>query len=168
MWLGHCFDHADCPDRVKIVVPDEILLKPALLTSAERRVIQRHGVIGHEILGKAESPILRLGGEIALTHHEWLDGTGYPHGSARGEIPELARIISVADTYDVMTARDSYRAAITHEQAVSELRRVAGTQLDPHYVDLFITTIEHRRIAFAHADDRDLELELRRPRSALT
>jgi len=153
-------------DIGKASFDDALLTSAGPLTDQQRAKIRRHPVEGARILRSVAG--YETVAEIVEAHHERYDGTGYPHGLAREEIPELARIISVADTYDVMTARDSYRRAVTHEQAVAELRRVAGTQLDEHYVDLFITTIEHRRIAFAHADDRDLELELRRPRSLLT
>jgi HD-GYP domain-containing protein (c-di-GMP phosphodiesterase class II) len=105
--------------------------------------------------------------DLVEAHHERWDGGGYPFGTAGEQIPELARIIAVADTYDVMTGRDTYRDPISHGEAVAELRRVAGTQLDARFVELFVETVERQHIAFAHADDRDLEVELRRPRTVL-
>ena len=73
-------------------------------------------------------------GEIILAHHERIDGKGYPRHVKGKKIPELARIISVADVYDVMTARDSYREPISSFEAIRELRRVSGTQLDANFV----------------------------------
>ena len=125
-------------DVGKIVVPDEILLKPALLTSAERRVIQRHCVIGHEILGKAESPILRLGGEIALTHHEWFDGTGYPQGLAGKRIPLAGRIVAIADVFDALTSNRPYRPALDFDRACKVMLGERGTHFDPDLLDLFL------------------------------
>jgi putative nucleotidyltransferase with HDIG domain len=146
-------------DIGKASFDDDLLTSPGPLSEQQRELIRRHPSEGARILrgvaGYAEVA------DIVEAHHERWDGRGYPHGLAGDEIPELARIISVADAYDVMTARDSYRSAVTHEHAVAELRRVAGTQLDPLIVDLFIATVEQGRVAFAHADDRDLELELR-------
>jgi HD-GYP domain-containing protein (c-di-GMP phosphodiesterase class II) len=83
--------------------------------------------------------------EIVLSHHERLDGDGYPRGLSGDEIPAVARMIAVADTFDAMTARHSYRHPVTSDEAVAELRRVAGTQLDPAYVDVFIDRLERRR-----------------------
>ena len=152
-------------DIGKASFDDALLTSGGPLTDEQREKIRRHPVEGARLLrGVAGYEEVAA---IIEAHHERWDGTGYPHGVAGQAVPELARIISVADTYDVMTARDSYRVAVTHEEAVAELRRVAGTQLDPRYVDLFIRTIEHRRIGFAHTDDRDLEVELSRPRSRL-
>jgi HD-GYP domain-containing protein (c-di-GMP phosphodiesterase class II) len=99
-------------------------------------------------------------GEIILAHHERIDGLGYPRGLEAQEIPELARIIAVADTYDVMTARDSYRNPVSSYDAISELRRVAGTQLDPKYVDLFVNVLADKDLAYRHGEDADFEREL--------
>jgi len=152
-------------DIGKASFDDALLTSAGPLTDDQREKIRRHPVEGARLLrGVAGYEEVAA---IIEAHHERWDGAGYPHGVAGSAIPELARIISVADTYDVMTARDSYRVAVTHDEAVAELRRVAGAQLDPRYVDLFVRTIEHRRIGFAHADDRDLEVELSRPRSRL-
>jgi HD-GYP domain-containing protein (c-di-GMP phosphodiesterase class II) len=97
-------------------------------------------------------------------HHERIDGTGYPNGLAGDEVPWLSRMISVADTYDVMTARDSYREPVTPEVAIAELRRVSGTQLDGELVELFIGVLEGEGLAFGHGDDADFEHELQQER----
>ena len=98
--------------------------------------------------------------EIILAHHERIDGNGYPRGLAGDDIPELARIISVADTYDVMTARDSYRTPMSSYDAIVELRRVAGKQLDPRFVEVFIELLEGEDVSFRHGEEADFEREL--------
>ncbi len=97
-----------------------------------------------------------------LCHHERIDGRGYPRHLSGDEIPELARILAVADCFDVMTARDSYRRPMPFEDAIAELRRVAGTQLDARIVEVFVGVVMGAGIDFQHADDEDLEAELQR------
>jgi HD-GYP domain-containing protein (c-di-GMP phosphodiesterase class II) len=97
--------------------------------------------------------------DIILAHHERMDGNGY-YGMEAEEIPVGSRIIAIADTYDVMTSRDSYRRPVSPEAAFVELRRVSGTQLDPALVEVFVEMIESGRVAFRHADEADFEKEL--------
>jgi HD-GYP domain-containing protein (c-di-GMP phosphodiesterase class II) len=99
--------------------------------------------------------------EIVLCHHERIDGHGYPRHLSGDDIPVLARILAVADCFDVMTARDSYRTPMPIPDAIAELRRVAGSQLDARFVEIFAGVIEGAGIDFRHADDADLEAELR-------
>jgi HD-GYP domain-containing protein (c-di-GMP phosphodiesterase class II) len=98
--------------------------------------------------------------EIIRAHHERIDGTGYPAGLSGDEIPKLARMIAVADTYDVMTARDSYREPVPSAVALAELQRVAGTQLDADYVELFADIVGASAVAFHHGEDADFDREL--------
>jgi HD-GYP domain-containing protein (c-di-GMP phosphodiesterase class II) len=98
--------------------------------------------------------------DIILGHHERWDGQGYPRALAGEQIPLLARVVTIADAYDVMIARDSYRRPRTSSEAVTELRRVAGSQLDPALVDTFVKLLEDRGLRFRHADDADFEAEL--------
>ena len=98
--------------------------------------------------------------DIILSHHERWDGRGYPRGLIGEEIPIAARLISVADTYDVLTARDSYRQPVTSDAAIAELRRVAGSQLDPAVVDAFVDLLSAKDISFRHADDAEFDAEL--------
>jgi HD-GYP domain-containing protein (c-di-GMP phosphodiesterase class II) len=98
--------------------------------------------------------------DIVLAHHERIDGQGYPNGLTGEQIPLAARIIAVADTYDVMTARDSYRRPVSSREAIDELRRVSGAQLDGIVVETFIGLLEKRSVTFRHADDADFEREL--------
>ena len=104
---------------------------------------------------------------IVLAHHERLDGTGYLRGLRGKRIPVLSRILSVADVYDVITARDSYRAPATSLEAIEELRRVAGTQLDPRIVEVFVTLLDARDLRYRHGEDADLDAGLQLERRAL-
>lgn len=122
-------------DVGKIAVPEEILEKPAALTSAEWRTVVQHPRIGQVILEQAAS--LKEAVPIILHHHERYGGHGYPYGLRANEIPLGARIVAIADAYDAMTHDRPYKRAITHEQAIEELRRHAGTQFDPELVGLF-------------------------------
>ena len=98
--------------------------------------------------------------EIVLAHHERIDGNGYPNGLVGEQIPLAARIIAVADTYDVMTARDSYRRPVSSREAIEELRRVSGSPARRAVVETFIGLLEKRSVTFRHADDADFEREL--------
>jgi HD-GYP domain-containing protein (c-di-GMP phosphodiesterase class II) len=96
--------------------------------------------------------------DIVLSHHERWDGAGYPRGLAGEEIPLTARLIAAADAYDVLTARDSYRHPVRAEEAVSELRRGAGSQFDPEVVEALATVLSD--LSFGHGDDADFDAEL--------
>jgi len=146
-------------DIGKFIFPDSILSAARKLTPEEYEIIKLHPGQGAEIIRRVNGfePVA----DIVLAHHERIDGKGYPNGVAGDDIPILSRIISIADTYDVMTARDSYRRPVSQEDAVAELRRVSGTQLDGHLVGLFVGLLEEQEITFAHDDDADLEAELR-------
>jgi putative nucleotidyltransferase with HDIG domain len=146
-------------DIGKFVLPDNILKSGRRrLTDEEWEAIKAHPYEGARIVSQIDGyqPI----SEIILAHHERIDGTGYPHGLPADEIPELAKIISVADTYDVMTARDTYREPVSSHEAVAELRRVSGSQLDGRYVEVLIGILEGKDLAYRHGEDADFEAEL--------
>jgi putative nucleotidyltransferase with HDIG domain len=145
-------------DIGKFIFPDSILFADRKLTDQEWEIVKRHPEQGARLVARIEGygPVA----DIIHSHHERIDGRGYPHGLSGQEIPLGSRIISVADTYDVMTSRDSYRRPVSSEAAIAELRRVAGSQLDPIVVETFIEMIEAGRVAFHHADEADFELEL--------
>ncbi len=122
-------------DIGKFILPDTVLFANRKLTDDEWELIKLHPEQGAKLVERIEGygPVA----EIVLHHHEKFAGGGYPTGIAGEDIPLGARIISVADTYDVMTSRDSYRRPVSSEAALAELRRVAGTQLDPQVVEVF-------------------------------
>jgi len=126
-------------DIGKIGVPDSVLLKPDKLTRDERALMNRHPVIGANIIahvGKLapELPIIRH-------HHEWYNGSGYPDRLMGDEIPKLARVLHVADAFEAMTSARPYRMRpLSREQAIGELRKYAGVQFDPVIVDAFLHT----------------------------
>jgi putative nucleotidyltransferase with HDIG domain len=145
-------------DLGKFVFPDSILKGEGKLSDEEWEIVKTHPEQGARLVSGIDGygPIA----EIILAHHERIDGRGYPHGLRGEQIPKLARMISVADTYDVMTARDSYREPVTSALALAELRRVAGTQLDAMYVEVFSELIHANDVGFRHAEDADFDREL--------
>ncbi len=123
-------------DIGKIAVPEHILEKPAPLDDAEWSFVRQHPRIGQLILD--ESGGLRESGKIILHHHERFSGHGYPHGLRGRQIPLGSRIVAIADAYDAMVRDRPYKSAISHDQALNELRRCAGTQFDPDLVAVFL------------------------------
>jgi diguanylate cyclase (GGDEF)-like protein len=128
---------AELHDVGKVAIPDSILSKPGPLDDVEWDFMRRHTVIGERIL--AAAPSMKSVAEFVRATHERFDGGGYPDGVSGEEIPMAARIISVCDAYDAMVSGRPYRPAVSHQQALVELRRCAGTQFDPQVVDAFVT-----------------------------
>ena len=151
-------------DIGKFTFPDHTLTG-VRLTEEDWDLIRSHPQRGADIVGRVHG--YADVAEIVLCHHERIDGRGYPHNLVGEEIPALARILAVVDCFDVMTARDSYRTPMGFEDAIVELRRVAGTQLDARFVEIFVGVVMASGVDFRHADDVDLEAELQRqaPRS---
>jgi putative nucleotidyltransferase with HDIG domain len=145
-------------DIGKFAFPDSILLAEQRLTDDQWELVKRHPADGARIVRRVEGygPVA----DVILSHHERWDGSGYPRNLAGEEIPLAARVIAVADAYDVLTARDSYRHPVSHEEAVAELRRGAGTQFDPLVVEAFAGLLASEDISFRHADDADFDAEL--------
>jgi putative nucleotidyltransferase with HDIG domain len=145
-------------DIGKFILPDRILKANVPLTDEDWMLIKRHPQQGARVVSSLDGygPVA----DIILAHHERIDGKGYPRGLKGDEIPELARIISVSDTYDVMTARDSYRTPMSSQDAIAELRRVAGAQLDARFVEVFIELLEGKDVSFQHGEAADFEKEL--------
>jgi HD-GYP domain-containing protein (c-di-GMP phosphodiesterase class II) len=104
--------------------------------------MRKHPVIGSEILAGSDSELLRLGGLIALTHHERWDGNGYPHGLAGTDIPVEGRIVAVADVFDALTSVRPYKPAFEVDHAVALMREERGRHFDPDYLDLFLTVVD--------------------------
>lgn len=126
-------------DLGKIGIPDQILLKPGPLTAEERKEMERHSEIGHRIAMVV--PEFLPVADLILKHHEWWNGTGYPLGLHGEAIPVENRILSIVDAYDAMTSDRPYRAAMTQNAAIEELRRCRGSQFDPVMVDEFIALL---------------------------
>jgi two-component system cell cycle response regulator len=127
-------------DIGKAAVPDAILHKPGPLDEDEWVFMQRHTIVGERIMQAA--PALAAAAPLVRSSHESFDGTGYPDGLARDDIPLGARIIVVCDAYDAMVSDRAYRRALSPADALEELRRCAGTQFDPEVVRAFIATLE--------------------------
>jgi putative nucleotidyltransferase with HDIG domain len=145
-------------DIGKFIFPDRILLANSRLTDEDWEIVKCHPYQGAKIVRNVEGygPVA----DIILGHHERWDGKGYPRGLHEEQIPLLSRMISIADTYDVMTARDSYRKPVSRAEAIIELQRVAGAQLDAHLVGLFVEMVERGDLLFRHGDDADFDAEL--------
>ncbi|MCA1709354.1 MAG: response regulator, partial [Actinobacteria bacterium] len=128
---------ASLHDIGKIGIPDSILLKPGAHSPEERLVMQQHAQIGHRILAGSDAPILKLAAEIALTHHEKVDGTGYPNGLVGDSIPLPGRIAAIADVFDALTTNRVYRPAFGLVEAVAMMKSDSGTHFDPKLLDTF-------------------------------
>jgi putative two-component system response regulator len=132
-------------DIGKIGIPDAILLKPGKLTADEFATIKSHTVIGSQILGGSEIPLLRWAEEIARTHHERWDGSGYPKGLSGQSIPIAGRIVTIADVFDALTHDRPYKRAWSVTDAVAEIESQSGRQFDPAVVGAFLDVIESAR-----------------------
>jgi putative nucleotidyltransferase with HDIG domain len=151
-------------DVGKVMFADR-MFKAGKLTDEEWEIVKRHPERGAELVGHL--PNHDEVAAIILAHHERIDGGGYPRGLTGEDIPLLSRMISIADTYDVMTGRDSYREPVSSAEAIEELRRVAGSQLDAELVEIFVEhVLAVEDVRFRHGDDADFEAELEVERSA--
>jgi len=128
-------------DVGKIGIPDRILQKPGPLDADEWKIMQSHVTIGAEIIGEHTSGMLALARNIALTHHEKYDGSGYPNGLAGEAIPLVGRIVAIADVFDALTSVRPYKKAWTEDDAIAFLHDQKGRHFDPQLVDLFTTRL---------------------------
>lgn len=131
-------------DIGKLCVPPEILAKPGPLTSAEWRVVHRHPKVGADLLADADLYDLS---DIVGAHHERPDAAGYPHSVPASETPLEAQIVAVADAFDAMISPRPYRDPLPPDEALAELERVSGTQLDACVVDAFLRVVGRRTAA---------------------
>ena len=129
-------------DVGKIGIPDSILLKPGKLTPEERRIMEQHSEIGYRILSGSRSEVLTLAAQIAWTHHERMDGTGYPRKLTGDAIPLEGRIAAIADVFDALTSNKVYKKAFPLGQAVDVMREGRGTHFDADLLDLFLDAID--------------------------
>ncbi|MQA23164.1 HD domain-containing phosphohydrolase [Rugamonas rivuli] len=125
-------------DVGKIGIPDSILRKPGPLETAEWKVMQTHAAIGGEIIGKHPGGMLAMAYQVAMTHHEKWDGSGYPNGLAGREIPLVGRIVAIADVFDALTSARPYKPEWPIPQAVEYLEQQRGKHFDADLVDLFL------------------------------
>jgi putative two-component system response regulator len=145
---GHCElirRSSTLHDVGKIGVPDEILLKPGPLTRTEVLAMQRHAKIGYDILSGSDLDLLDLAATIAWTHHERVDGTGYPRRLAGSEIPLEGRIVAVVDVYDALTSDRPYRPGLTHGDALALMAEGSGTHFDSIVLDAFMTAVKNEQ-----------------------
>ena len=153
-------------DIGKVGIPDSILLKPGRLSDSEYRTMKRHTIIGAKTLNAAlrqhpRAKFLRLARDIALSHHEHFDGTGYPTGRSGSDIPLCGRIVSLADVYDALTQKRVYKEALEHEVARAIILAGVGTHFDPDVVQAFLRTEQQfldirQRFAEKEQADRDI------------
>ncbi len=130
-------------DIGKIGIPDSILLKPSIFTPEERSFMQTHTLIGQRILSGGTSKILQAAEQIAVTHHERWNGTGYPNGLDHENIPLFGRIVAVADVFDALMQARPYKIAWSKLQALEEIKRQSGLQFDPSVVEAALHIFEN-------------------------
>jgi len=166
--IRQLFRSAPLHDIGKIGIPDHILLKPGRFTPEEFEIMKTHTTLGRDAIQRAEDQLglsvdfLRIAKEIAYSHQEKWDGSGYPQGLAGDDIPLSARLMAVADVYDALISRRVYKAGMPHEQAVEIIRQGHGTHFDPDICDAFLGSAEQfHAIAERFADsDQDMARHL--------
>lgn len=141
-------------DIGKVAIPDSILLKAGKLDAAEYAIMQTHTTIGHTILKDSASPLLQSAAEIALTHHEKFDGTGYPHGLKGQNIPISGRICAISDVFDALTSVRPYKESWPVDQAIAEIALGNRRHFDPLLVDAFRSALpEILRLKTLYSDE---------------
>lgn len=137
-----CILHAaQLHDIGNVAIPDSVLLKPGKLKPEEREIMQTHTTLGAEILRGGDCEMLQMAEEIALSHHERWDGSGYPNGQAGALIPLSGRIVAICDAFDALTCDRPYKKRCSVEEAVQELRDKGGAQFDPVLVEHFLLSL---------------------------
>jgi len=159
------FKSAPLHDIGKIGIPDHILLKPGRFTPEEFEIMKTHTTLGRDAIQHAEEQLgmsvgfLHLAKEIAYSHQEKWDGSGYPQGLAADAIPISARLMAVADVYDALISRRIYKPQMPHEKAVQIIRDGRGTHFDPDICDAFLNNAERFREIAEHFADSEQEVE---------
>jgi putative nucleotidyltransferase with HDIG domain len=146
-------------DIGRFALPDRVMERQGTLTEDDWEAIHQHPELGADML--KDLGVYGPVAQIVRAHHERLDGRGYPDRLKGDEIPEIARIVAVAEVYDTLTAEDTYRDRMTSFQAMTELRRVAGRQLDERYVEALAKLLTGRGLDYRHADTADFDSELK-------
>lgn len=163
--IGMIFKSVPLHDIGKVCLPDRVLLKPGKLTEEEFEIMKTHTTLGRDAIVQAEQAVgveldfFTFAKEIAYSHQEKWDGTGYPQGLAGDQIPVSARLMAVADVYDALISRRVYKAAMSHEDAVAIIAQTRGRHFDPDVVDAFLALQDtFHAIAIAFSDtDADLD-----------
>ena len=154
----YAYKAAPLHDIGKVSIPDTILLKPSKLTDEEFTIMKNHTTVGYWALQKAEKKVgknnfIKVAKEIAYTHHEKWDGTGYPRRLIADEIPIHGRMMALADVYDALISKKVYKAPISHSKALKIIEEGKGKNFDPLLVELFVKDNEEfRKIAYEYAD----------------
>ena len=156
------FRSAALHDIGKAGIPDRILLKPGRLSPEEFEIMKTHTTLGHDAIANAKRALgvdvdyLNFAREIAYSHHEKWDGSGYPEGLAGDAIPISGRLMALADVYDALISRRTHKEAMSHEAAVAIIQQTRGRHFDPDVVDAFLAIEDHfKAIAIAYADTHD-------------
>jgi putative nucleotidyltransferase with HDIG domain len=145
-------------DIGRFALSDRVMEREGRLNEEDWKAIRRHPAIGADLL--KDVGVYGPVADIVLCHHERIDGRGYPRGLKGPEIPDIARIVAVAEVYDTLTAPDTYRTQMNSFEALTELRRVAGSQLDERYVEALAELLAGQGTEYRHADDADYDAEL--------
>ncbi|WP_394561946.1 HD domain-containing phosphohydrolase [Aquipseudomonas alcaligenes] len=168
------YKSAPLHDIGKVGIPDHILLKPGRYELHEFEVMKSHSRLGYQALVQAEEllgmpvPFLRIAKDIALSHHEKWDGSGYPQGLVGEEIPLCARLMAVADVYDAVISRRVYKPEMPHEKAVAIIREGRGGHFDPAVVDAFLTLAEEFQDISRRYADTDETLQIKVAKQTLS
>jgi putative two-component system response regulator len=158
------FKSAPLHDIGKVGIPDRILLKPGRFTPEEFEIMKTHTTLGREAIEHAERALgtevefLKMAKEIALSHQEKWDGSGYPEGLAGDGIPVSARLMAVADVYDALISRRVYKDGMPHEKAVAIMVEGRGSHFDPDMIDAFLELESEFRTIAERYTDSDLDL----------
>jgi putative two-component system response regulator len=129
-------------DIGKIAIPDQVLKKPGQYTLAERAIMNNHTVIGAEIIGQSDIPLFTMAAQVAVTHHENWDGSGYPFGLVGEQIAWCGRIVAIIDFFDALTMDRVYRKAFSDERARDMLLEQRGRKFDPDMLDVFLSNMD--------------------------
>jgi putative nucleotidyltransferase with HDIG domain len=145
-------------DIGRFVLSDRVMERGAELTPDDWRGIRRHPDVGADLLQNigVYGPV----GEIVRCHHERIDGRGYPRGLTGEQIPEVAKIVAIAEIYDTLTAPDTYRKPMSSFEALTELRRVSGKQVAGEYVEIFSDLMYGKGVEYRHSETADFDVEL--------
>jgi len=146
-------------DIGKIAIPDSILRKPGKLTPEEWAIMKTHTKIGAELLSGSKSKFLQTASDIALSHHEKWDGTGYPNELEGEEIPLMGRVCGLSDVFDALMTKRPYKSAWTIEHTLDEIKKGKGTHFDPQLVDAFVEIlpqINHIREKYVDPQEEEI------------